>query len=150
MKDYHVKIFYSEEDEGYIAEIPDLKYCSAFGETPVEALEELEVAKKLWLEVAKAKGKNIPKPKYKPSVRKEETELLKYLQKAGISDKEIVKEIHNIFEIATSMRIKKRSKTKTIKEKVLLSSKGKKSNKDLNENYKTQKRKILKEEIKEK
>jgi len=29
MKDYHINIFYSEEDEGYIADIPDLKFCSA-------------------------------------------------------------------------------------------------------------------------
>jgi predicted RNase H-like HicB family nuclease len=29
MKDYHIDIFYSEEDEGYVADIPDLKYCSA-------------------------------------------------------------------------------------------------------------------------
>jgi predicted RNase H-like HicB family nuclease len=34
MKDYHTNIFYSEEDEGYIADVPDLKFCSAFGETP--------------------------------------------------------------------------------------------------------------------
>ncbi len=32
-KDYHINIFYSEEDQGYIADIPDLKYCSAYGET---------------------------------------------------------------------------------------------------------------------
>ena len=31
MKDYHINIFYSDEDEGYIADIPDLKSCSAFG-----------------------------------------------------------------------------------------------------------------------
>jgi predicted RNase H-like HicB family nuclease len=31
MKHYHINIFYSEEDKGYIADIPDLKYCSAFG-----------------------------------------------------------------------------------------------------------------------
>ena len=37
-KDYHINIFYSEEDEGYIADIPDLKACSAFGHTPEEAL----------------------------------------------------------------------------------------------------------------
>jgi len=49
MKDYHVNVFYSEEDGGYIADIPDLKYCSAFGKTPVEALREVETAKKLWL-----------------------------------------------------------------------------------------------------
>ena len=38
MKDYHINIFYSEEDDGYIADIPDLQYSSAFGETPEEAL----------------------------------------------------------------------------------------------------------------
>jgi hypothetical protein len=40
MKDYHINIFYSEEDGGYIADIPDLKACSAFGETPAEALAQ--------------------------------------------------------------------------------------------------------------
>ncbi len=38
MKDYHINIFYSEADGGYIADIPDLEYCSAFGATPAEAL----------------------------------------------------------------------------------------------------------------
>ena len=41
MKDYHINVFYSQEDEGYIAEIPDLKHCSAFGKTPQEALQEV-------------------------------------------------------------------------------------------------------------
>ena len=40
MKDYHINIFYSEDDQGYIANIPDLTYCSAFGENPEEALTE--------------------------------------------------------------------------------------------------------------
>ena len=31
MKDYHIDIFFSEEDEGYIADIPDLALCSGFG-----------------------------------------------------------------------------------------------------------------------
>ncbi|MGB3294166.1 MAG: type II toxin-antitoxin system HicB family antitoxin [Phormidesmis sp.] len=47
MKDHHINIFYSEQDEGYIADIPDLTYCSAFGETPLEALQELTIAKQL-------------------------------------------------------------------------------------------------------
>ena len=34
MKDYHINIFYSYDDEGYIADVPDLKNCSAFGTTP--------------------------------------------------------------------------------------------------------------------
>ena len=68
MKDYHVNIFYSEEDEGYIADIPDLKYCSAFGETPVEALQELAVAKQTWIEAAKTEGKPTPSPTHRPTI----------------------------------------------------------------------------------
>ncbi len=68
MKDYHINIFYSEEDEGYIADIPDLKYCSAFGQTPEEALREVLIAKEAWLEAARAEGKPIPLPRYKPVI----------------------------------------------------------------------------------
>ena len=68
MKDYHINIFYSEEDEGYIADIPDLEYCSAFGQTPAEALAELEQAKTAWLEAARAEGKAIPQPRYRPDI----------------------------------------------------------------------------------
>ncbi|MGL5060813.1 MAG: type II toxin-antitoxin system HicB family antitoxin [Microcoleus sp.] len=68
MKDYHINIFYSNEDEGYIADIPDLKYCSAFGETPELALQEVQIAKTAWLEAAKAAGKPIPEPKYRPAI----------------------------------------------------------------------------------
>lgn len=68
MKDYHINIFYSSEDEGYIADIPDLKYCSAFGETPELALQEVQIAKTAWLEAAKATGKPIPEPKYRPAI----------------------------------------------------------------------------------
>ena len=68
MKDYHINIFYSEEDHGYIADIPDLKACSAFGETPDQALTEVLVAKKIWLESAESNGKPIPLPEYKPVI----------------------------------------------------------------------------------
>ncbi|MEI6330642.1 MAG: type II toxin-antitoxin system HicB family antitoxin [Pseudanabaena sp.] len=68
MKDYHINIFYSEEDEAYIADIPDLKYCSAIGETPQQALNEVILAKTAWLEAAKAESKNIPKPRYRPVI----------------------------------------------------------------------------------
>jgi predicted RNase H-like HicB family nuclease len=68
MKDYHINVFHSEEDEGYIADIPDLKYCSAFGATPEEALREVLTAKEAWLEVARASGKPIPEPRYRPVV----------------------------------------------------------------------------------
>ena len=68
MKDYHINIFYREEDEGYIADIPDLKYCSAFGDTPEEALNEVLIAKEAWLEAAQAENKPIPLPRYKPVI----------------------------------------------------------------------------------
>ncbi len=63
MKDYHINIFFSEEDEGYIADIPDLPMCSAFGETPTAALAEVEIAKELWLETARAQNKPVPDPR---------------------------------------------------------------------------------------
>jgi predicted RNase H-like HicB family nuclease len=68
VKDYHINIFYSEEDEGYIADIPDLVTCSAFGETPEEALREVEMAKHAWIEAARAEGKPIPPPAYRPVI----------------------------------------------------------------------------------
>jgi predicted RNase H-like HicB family nuclease len=68
MKDYHINIFYSDEDGGYIADIPDLDACSAFGKTPQQALEEVERAKTAWLEAAQAEGKPIPPPRYRPAI----------------------------------------------------------------------------------
>ena len=68
MKDYHINIFYSEEDEAYIADIPDLKYCSAIADTPHQALQEVMLAKTAWLEAATAENKTIPKPRYRPVI----------------------------------------------------------------------------------
>ena len=68
MKDYHINVFYSDADGGYIADIPDLKFCSACGDTPEEAVRELQLAKAAWLKVAKASGKPIPKPRYRPAI----------------------------------------------------------------------------------
>jgi predicted RNase H-like HicB family nuclease len=68
MKDYHINIFYSEEDEGYVADIPDLACCSAVGETAAEALAQVLKAKAAWMEAAKAEGKPIPKPSFKPVI----------------------------------------------------------------------------------
>jgi len=68
VKDYHINIFWSDEDGGYIADIPDLEACSAFGHTPEEALREVEMAKSVWLEAAQAEGKLIPIPRYRPVI----------------------------------------------------------------------------------
>jgi predicted RNase H-like HicB family nuclease len=55
-QDYQVKVFYSEEDHGFIANVSDLKFCSAFGNTPEQALYEVELAKQAWLDVARKVG----------------------------------------------------------------------------------------------
>ncbi len=68
MSDYHINIFASEEDGGYIADIPDLPSCSAFGATPEEALAEVQHAKAAWLEAARSEGKPIPLPTYRPAI----------------------------------------------------------------------------------
>ena len=68
MQDYHINIFYSEEDEGYIADIPDLEPCSAFGMTPTEALVEVQIAKEAWLAAAKKLGRPVPRPRYRPAI----------------------------------------------------------------------------------
>ena len=70
MNHYHINIFYSEDDECYIADTPDLKNCSAFGDTPLEALSEMLIAQKLWLEEARNAGSSLPQPKYKPLIYK--------------------------------------------------------------------------------
>lgn len=62
MKDYHINVFYSEGDGCYVADISDLKFCSAFGDTPEEAVREVQKAKKAWLKVANESGKPTPKP----------------------------------------------------------------------------------------
>ena len=59
---YPAIVFYSAEDQGYIAKAVDLKGCSAFGETPEHALKEMETAVELWLSVAKMDHLEIPSP----------------------------------------------------------------------------------------
>jgi predicted RNase H-like HicB family nuclease len=68
MKDYHINVFYSDEDECYIAHIPDLEGCSAHGDSPEAAVREVGVAKQLWLETAKKHGDPIPQPRYRPAI----------------------------------------------------------------------------------
>jgi len=68
MNGHHINIFWSEEDDGYIADIPDLDGCSAFGETTEQALAEVERAKTAWLEVARETGRAVPEPRYRPAL----------------------------------------------------------------------------------
>ncbi|MEP7310129.1 MAG: type II toxin-antitoxin system HicB family antitoxin [Acidobacteriota bacterium] len=68
MSDYHINIFYSDEDGGYVADIPDLDSCSAFGATAEKALAAVEGAKNVWLQSARDAGRVIPTPRYRPAI----------------------------------------------------------------------------------
>jgi predicted RNase H-like HicB family nuclease len=68
VSDYHINVFYSDEDGGYIADVPDLESCSAFGATAEEALAEVERAKEAWLAAERESGRPIPEPRYRPAI----------------------------------------------------------------------------------
>jgi predicted RNase H-like HicB family nuclease len=68
MSDYHINLFYSDEDDSYVADIPDLDACSAFGSSPEEALAEVETAKEAWLTAAREAGRPVPEPRYRPAI----------------------------------------------------------------------------------
>lgn len=62
-----INVFWSVDDDCWIADVPDLKYCSAHGDTPEEALAGAQIAMKGWLEVAKDMGFPIPEAQYRPT-----------------------------------------------------------------------------------
>lgn len=62
---YEIIIYWSKDDEAYIAEVPELSGCAADGNTYQEALSNVEVIIDEWIETAKLKGREIPKPKGK-------------------------------------------------------------------------------------
>jgi predicted RNase H-like HicB family nuclease len=68
MSDYHINVFYSNEDGCYIADIPDLEACSALGSSPEKALAEVERAREAWLVAARDAGRPIPPPRYRPAI----------------------------------------------------------------------------------
>jgi len=60
---YEVIIYWSEEDEAFIAEVPELPGCMADGETYQEALANAEVVIQEWIDTAQELGRPIPEPK---------------------------------------------------------------------------------------
>jgi predicted RNase H-like HicB family nuclease len=57
---YPINVFWSQEDEAWVADVPDLVYCSALGDTPHEAVAEVEIAIGLWLQATEASGRPVP------------------------------------------------------------------------------------------
>jgi antitoxin HicB len=59
---YLVEVVWSDEDEGYVATVPDLPGCSAVGATPEEAVREVQDAAAAWIEASRAAGEPVPEP----------------------------------------------------------------------------------------
>ena len=60
---YEISLYWSEEDQAFIAEAPELPGCAADGETYQEALQNVEVIMQEWIETAEELGRQIPEPK---------------------------------------------------------------------------------------
>jgi predicted RNase H-like HicB family nuclease len=65
---YHINLFWSESDGSWVADVPDLKSCAAFGDTPEEAVAEARVAIAGWIEAANERGLPIPPARYRPAI----------------------------------------------------------------------------------
>ncbi|ODS34665.1 MAG: hypothetical protein SCARUB_00245 [Candidatus Scalindua rubra] len=63
MYKYEIIIYWSNEDEAFIADIPELPGCMAHGKNQEEALKNAKVAIQLWIDTAKEFGDPIPDPK---------------------------------------------------------------------------------------
>jgi predicted RNase H-like HicB family nuclease len=68
VSDYAINMFWSGEDQAWVADIPDLQHCSALGATPQEALAEVLEAKQAWIESAVEHGDAVPEPRYRPAI----------------------------------------------------------------------------------
>jgi predicted RNase H-like HicB family nuclease len=59
---YPIQVYWSDEDRTWIADVPDLPFCTAHGPTPHEAVAEVEEAVAAWLEAAETDGRAVPAP----------------------------------------------------------------------------------------
>lgn len=66
MQHYAINVFWSDEDGAWVANVPDLRSCAGVGETPQQAVAEVEVAMEAWLATARDAGLPIPEPHYRP------------------------------------------------------------------------------------
>ena len=68
MPRYHINVFWHPDDECWIADVPDLRPCSAHGETPEQAVANVRNAIEGWLEIGGATGQPVPEPRYCPAI----------------------------------------------------------------------------------
>lgn len=62
MSGHSIEVFWSDEDQSWIADVPDLPFCTAHGPTPHEAVRQVEQAAEAWLEAAHKSGRPVPEP----------------------------------------------------------------------------------------
>ena len=67
-KHYHINLFWSQRDACWVADVPDLKSCAAFGDTPEEAVAEARLAIEGWIETAIANNMAVPDARYRPAI----------------------------------------------------------------------------------
>ncbi|MEO5327443.1 MAG: type II toxin-antitoxin system HicB family antitoxin [Magnetococcus sp. THC-1_WYH] len=60
---YEIILYWSDDDQSFIAEVPELPGCMADGSTRQQAMENIEQIMKEWIEIATSLGRDIPKPK---------------------------------------------------------------------------------------
>jgi len=65
---YNINVYWSDEDACWIADVPDLRPCSAHGGTPEEAIANVGDAIEGWLAVAHDRGFPVPEPRYRPAI----------------------------------------------------------------------------------
>jgi len=65
---YHINLFWSPRDECWVADVPGLKSCAAFGDTPEEAVAEARIAIEAWIETALENDMIVPEPRYRPAI----------------------------------------------------------------------------------
>lgn len=63
MQKYEIILYWGNEDEVFVAEVPELPGCIAHGKTSEKALKNVSEAIELWVDTAKEFGDNIPEPK---------------------------------------------------------------------------------------
>jgi predicted RNase H-like HicB family nuclease len=65
---YNINLYWSDEEDCWIADVPDLRPCTAHDKTPEEATAHIQDAIKGWLDVARDRGFPILEPRYRPAI----------------------------------------------------------------------------------
>ena len=65
---YHANLFWSAEDACWIADVPDPRYCTSHGESPAEAVANVNEAVEGWIETAREAGLDVPEPRYRLAI----------------------------------------------------------------------------------